>query len=371
MAKRNSRSEADKQDTLANLDRLLLEEGRMPLEAACARVSISESQLREAANKGKYAIGIERDERGRDNTFLVSASRELRLHVIANVLERNHPRKYTHVELKAILGVPEKSTILDKVIPHDHPSIRRERGIYWWVADKSDPTQLASVAAAARGLLYQSDGIQQYVASCSDRVKLKLRRLWERTNLNVAIDGGRTNTLVAKELARQRLPQGSVRMVTYLTNYKPIEQAIYDKRESNLHDPILIGGRMRDHSKTYVGRFAEACWNSYGITPDVAIVATSTVSERGDFATSDFEESRFKSLLLGASSATLRCITGDSGKILAMRGSGWTFASLDNVDIIVTDRSIWSKGSKFIEDAKTFGVLVVTELPGPPIGEHL
>lgn len=352
----NRKSEIDKS---VKLEQALRErDGRILLEDAAALIEVDPTWLRNSCRALKCAIGLEDRQE-----FLVSIARDLRLLVISNFLKRNPDKRVSHVNLKTLVGVPADSTLLDKVIPDDHPNICRQRGEYWWVDDGAQTEKFLSVASAARGLLYHHGIFERYFNEASDRVKAKLRRIWGRTELVIAIDGGRTNHAVVKELVKERLPSGSVRMVTYITNYKLVEQAVFDRRESNLHDPVLIGGRMREHSKTYVGRFAEACWHAYNITPDIAFVATSTVSDSGQFGTSDFEESRFKSLMLGGARTTLRCITSDSTKIQSLKGGGWTFASLEDIDVVVTDHDVLVNGREFLNHARTFGVLVVMDNP--------
>ena len=304
--------------------------------------------------KGRAKLGLEDGEQ-----FFVSIRKDHRRRIIESHLAKY--RESASLEtLNKLVGLPEKSTFLYKIIRKNDTRIRSDSGKFSLLHHPLDPEQIASVSKAAKDLLFPPANMKtELLTACSLQVKKKLTRLWERSTIIVTIDGGATNTKVASALVREPVPSHQVSVVTYVTNYPRIEEEILLHRGKHLHDPILIGGRQRLESGTYVGRYAEACFQALNVRPDVAFVATTTVSETGEFCSRDFEESRFKAGMLGNPDVTLRCITAVSSKIIASESAGWAFASLDDIDVVITDPGITEKAKAFLDRAKDKGVRIL------------
>lgn len=328
--------------------------GRIAVPQARQFLNCSRESLEEIVRECGFAIGEEEEAE-----FVVSNDRLARLKVVTDYLQR-HPEGARREVLNSLLGLDIDDRQIYKVVKKEH-RIPIDRGLFRWVEDARRTDALGSVARAARALLFRHPSAENLLRNRGGRVWAKIQRLWEKRELVLAIDGGETNSRVAKELVQEAIPSKTLQTLTYITNYPEIEETILNDRGKYPHDPVLIGGRKREDRGTYVGRYAEAFWKSLHVLPDAAFIGTSTVSDSGDFGAREFEESRFKALLLGSYKSTLRCIITSSEKVLKQASASWVFADMSTIDVVITDQKIHEGDAEFLKTAKRHGVLVVTE----------
>lgn len=345
-----------------HLNNQLRHEGRIPVARVLPIFECSNTTELAGLLGGEYAIGFEDD-----TPYVVPTNAELRCLVIHKYLTTHNGAHIS--EVLQILGMDSKQANrtlrnLEKK-SHLYYPFRIDRSRLYVDVHGVDATKTESIGRSAQLLLFGHETLKPAVKQrCSERVWRKLTRLWERQEIILTIDGGQTNTKVACELVKVRIPQRHITTITYVTNYPGIVDVITTNQGVHLHDAVLVGGRLRPKSGTFVGRYAEACLNALNVRPDIAFVATSTVGETGEFCCSDFEESRFKAMMLGQPDTTLRCITADSTKIMAKQSSGWAFASFDSIDVVLTDHQLPEAAQPFVEAARSHGVLVFNE-PAP------
>ena len=330
------------------------EHGRVSFLDATQFLVCTRETLEDFVRENGLSIG---EEDG--NEFVVSTERIARLKVVTDYLKR-HPNGARREILNPLLGLDINDRQIYRLTEKEH-RITRDRGVFRWREDAQRSDSLGSVSRAARALLFRHPSAEKLVRERSGRVWAKIQRLWEKTELVLAIDGGETNSRVAKELVQEVIPTKTLQTLTYITNYPEIEETILNDRGRYPHDPVLIGGRKREDRGTYFGRYAEAFWKALQVLPDAAFIGTTTVSSTGEFGAREFESSRFKALLLGSYRSTLRCITTSSEKVIKQAAASWVFADMSNIDVVITDHRIYEGAEEFVQTAKRHGVLVITE----------
>lgn len=330
------------------------EGGSVAVSEAQQILDCSREKLDELVRDSGFSIGEENSVE-----FVVSNERSARLKVVSDFLQR-HEEGARRETLNSLLGLDIDDRQIYRVVEKEH-RITRDRGLFRWEEDVQRSDALGSVARAARALLFRHPSADKLLRDRGGRVWKKVQRLWERTELVLAIDGGETNSRVAKELVQEVIPTKTLQTLTYITNFPEIEETILNDRGRYPHDPVLIGGRKREDRGTYFGRYAEAFWKALRVLPDAAFIGTTTVSGTGEFGAREFESSRFKALLLGSYRSTLRCITTSSEKVIQQASASWVFADMSNIDIVITDHRIYKGATEFLQTARRHGVLVITE----------
>lgn len=336
---------------LEDCHRIALSEAVVLLE--CANIAEAEAYVCE---RGKdYAIGVEEGRK-----YIVSVAKAARQALIAEYLAKNNAAS---VEVLAIyLGVAKSNYLYELQYYPDGRKLFEIKRTKCYLPTEHHPVNtknISSVSCAARSLLIPDEAQKEAIKRrCEGRVLRKLLSVWSRRELVLTIDGGLTNLQVATALAKTPLAHTHIATITYVTNSPLVAKAIHDNQKQHLHDAVLVGGRLRVERNTYIGRYAEACFLALNVRPDVAFIAASTVNKEGEFCCSDFEENRFKALMLGHPEITLRCIVADSSKISAGVSNGWAFASLENIDVVVTDCLQYQDAPEFFDRARAFGVLV-------------
>jgi len=113
---------------------------------------------------------------------------------------------------------------------------------------------------------------------------------------------------------------------------------------------ICVGGQLSSNTLSFSGPHAEAFINSVNI--DIAVMATSGFSLKSGFTSGSFTEHQLKKSVISRAECIIMLM--DSSKL--QRNLPFTFATLDDIDIIITDKHLppaietycLSKGVKII-----------------------
>ena len=143
--------------------------------------------------------------------------------------------------------------------------------------------------------------------------------------------------------------QGSYSVVTSAANVAA------ELTRRNSHSITLIGGQVNPATLACSGPQAEKMIEEINI--DVAIMAASGYSESSGFTVGHLPESQLKKLVINKAAFTIMLL--DHGKV--SRNHPYTFAGLDNIDVLIGDRQM---SRELIAEAERKGTIVFTPNDG-------
>jgi DeoR family fructose operon transcriptional repressor len=151
----------------------------------------------------------------------------------------------------------------------------------------------------------------------------------------VLIDAGSTTQLLAENLPYDR-------ELTVVTNSVPVAAAVAGRDNLTLY---VVGGRVRGRTMAAVGEWATHALA--GVAVDVAFLGTNGLSVRRGLTTPDQDEAASKRAMAAASRRVV--VLCDHSKIGTDHFA--QFASLDDVDTVITDSALDAETAAEIEAA--------------------
>ena len=151
----------------------------------------------------------------------------------------------------------------------------------------------------------------------------------------VLIDAGSTTQLLAESLPYDR-------ELTVVTNSVPVAAAVAGRDNITLY---VVGGRVRGRTMAAVGEWATHALA--GVAVDVAFLGTNGLSVRRGLTTPDQDEAASKRAMAAASRRVV--VLCDHSKIGTDHFA--QFASLDDVDTVITDSALDAETATEIEAA--------------------
>jgi DeoR family transcriptional regulator, fructose operon transcriptional repressor len=151
----------------------------------------------------------------------------------------------------------------------------------------------------------------------------------------VLIDAGSTTQLLAENLPYDR-------ELTIVTNSVPVAAAVAGRENLTLY---VVGGRVRGRTMAAVGEWATHALA--GVAVDVAFLGTNGLSVRRGLTTPDQDEAASKRAMAAASRRVV--VLCDHSKIGTDHFA--QFASLDDVDTVITDSALDAETAAEIEAA--------------------
>jgi DeoR family transcriptional regulator, fructose operon transcriptional repressor len=161
------------------------------------------------------------------------------------------------------------------------------------------------------------------------------------TEGTVILDAGSTTQSIVDLLPRDS-------RLTVITNSLPIASALSAFPHVTL---LMLGGRIRGVTGACVGDWATSALD--GLVVDVSVIGTNGISADRGLTTPDHEESLAKSAMVRAARKTI--VATDSTK--AGDDHLHRFASLDQIDLVITDRDI---ADDVADELRAAGPQVVT-----------
>ncbi|HUV39543.1 MAG TPA: DeoR/GlpR family DNA-binding transcription regulator [Planctomycetota bacterium] len=166
-----------------------------------------------------------------------------------------------------------------------------------------------------------------------------------RPGQRIIIDTGTTTLALAREL------RGRERITVVTTSLAVVSSLLC----ADGIECMLLGGTVRESSPDLYGPLVEE--NLSRIHPDWAFIGCDGISLAGGLTTSDARVARATSLMIAAADrATLLC---DSSK--AGRDAFVTFAAIDDLDVLITDRGM---SAEILDAARASDVeTIIVEAP--------
>ncbi|OFJ50694.1 DeoR/GlpR family DNA-binding transcription regulator [Mycolicibacterium grossiae] len=156
----------------------------------------------------------------------------------------------------------------------------------------------------------------------------------------VLLDAGTTTARIAAHLPTDR-------DLVVVTNSVPVAARLAPLPSVSLH---LLGGRVRGVTQAAVGE--QALRTLDGIRVDIAFIGTNAISTRHGLSTPDGDEAAVKRAMVKCANYVV--VAADSSKV--GREEFASFASISDVDTLITDTEIADDDRKALEDG---GVEVV------------
>lgn len=141
----------------------------------------------------------------------------------------------------------------------------------------------------------------------------------------IFIDAGSTTESFASVLARNYVGQNWL----VVTNSPNVARTLSG---AGVPDVMILGGTLKGRTQAIVGEKAEASLRT--LKADIAFMGTTGLSIETGLTTSDPREASIKATMIAQSRRVVALC--DSGKL--NRTSDVTFASIDDIDFLVTDR---------------------------------
>lgn len=173
-----------------------------------------------------------------------------------------------------------------------------------------------------------------------DRIAQAAMALLPASGSTVLIDAGSTTSRLAGFLPRDH-------RLTVVTHAVPVAARLAALTQIDLH---LLPGRVRSTTHAAVG--PETVTALEGLRADLAFIGTNGISVAHGLSTPDRDEAAAKRAMVA--SARQVVVLADASKIMVE--SPIRFASLDEVDVLITDDRITDADRQALEDA---GVEVV------------
>ena len=163
-----------------------------------------------------------------------------------------------------------------------------------------------------------------------------------KPEMTIILDSGSTNLFLAKEIKNSKLSN-----ITVVTNNTYIAQELM-----NAHvEIIILGGYIREHSLSIVGKFAVEQLELLNV--NIAFLGTTGFSKERGFMTPSIVEAEVKSKMVQIADKVV--IVADSSKF--SRRAFAVFCKHEEVDMVITDRGINNTIKDLLKDK---GIEVVT-----------
>lgn len=216
-----------------------------------------------------------------------------------------------------------------------------------------DALELAGIARRVHGGAVSAERVSLVEAAVDERVgrnpagkrriaDLAARRLVALGATSVLIDAGTTTAAFAEALVQQWPQRFAARLV--VATHAPAVAGILSRHPAiEVH---VIGGRLRQLTGAAVG--AQTLLAIQALSPDVVVLGTNGLDDAG-LSTPDPEEAAVKSAIVAAG-RRVACLV-DASKVGA--STLCRFASLDDLDVVVTDAAPGTPLAAALEHAGT------------------